>query len=343
MPFSYIDSPARNSALGRLNGGEGDGMLGLHPANKLVRAVASLVAPIVLGLISFSAMPAQDLPDWQTKAGSKMAFEVASIKPSQGVFVPSNVALTPWDDYSPTNGRFRGDATLSTYIQFAYKLWPNEMQSRELSRLPQWVSTDHYSVEARAASTNPTKDQVRLMVQSLLAERFRLAAHFEAREVPVFELMLAQPGKPGPRLVPHADGPPCDKPGTSPGEGLPGFPGDCHSLSAIDKPGAIPGSMLVVVGSRDISTDVLAGALSILPLGVGRPVIDKTGLAGRFDFTLEWAREPRAPAASEAPPPAPSGPTPIGALRDQLGLKLAPSKASLPILFIDKVERPSDN
>jgi uncharacterized protein (TIGR03435 family) len=299
--------------------------------------------PIVIGVFSLPAMRAQNVPDWQTKAGSKMAFEVASVKPSQGAFAPSNVALTPWDDYGSTNGRFRADSTLSTYIEFAYKLWPNEMQSRELSRLPKWVSTDRYSIEARAATANPTKDQMRLMVQQLLAERFQLAAHFEAREVPVFELKLAQPGKRGPALVPHADGPPCDKPGAPPGEGLPGFPGDCHSLSAIDKPGGAPGTMLVVVGSRDVSTDVLAGALSILPLGVGRPVIDKTGLTGRFDFTLEWAREPRAPAASDAPPPAPSGPTPIEALREQLGLKLEPSKAALPVLFIDKVERASEN
>jgi bla regulator protein blaR1 len=72
-------------------------------------------------------------------------------------------------------------------------------------------------------------------------------------------------------------------------------------------------------------------------------VIDHTGLTGRFDFTLEWAREPWASATSDAPPPAPSGPTPIEALRDQLGLKLEPSKTSLSVLVIDKVERPSDN
>jgi len=314
---------------------------GLHPAKKVRAgvALAALAMPIVIGVFSLPAMRAQDVPDWQTKAGSKMAFEVASVKPSQGAFVPSNVALTPWDDYGATNGRFRADTTLSEYIQFAYKLWPYEMQSRELSRLPKWASTDRYSIEARAATANPTKDQIRLMVQSLLAERFQLSAHFEAHEVAVFELKLAQPGKLGPKLVPHADGPPCDKPGLSPGEGLPGFPGDCHSLMAIGK----PGTMLMLVGSRDVATDALAGALSMLPLGLGRPVIDKTGLMGRFDFTLEWAREPRAAAASDVPPPPPSGPTPMEALRDQLGLKLEPSKASLPLLSIDKVERPSEN
>lgn len=316
-------------------------MPALHIRKQLVCSGvgAALVIAAAIGIFSLSAARAQNLADWQTKAGSKITFEVASVKPSQGAPVPSNVALTPWDDYSATNGRFGADATLSSYIQFAYKLWPTEIQSRELSRLPKWVSTDRYRIEARAATPKPTKDQLRLMVQSLLAERFQLASHFEAREVPVFELKLAQPGKLGPSLVPHADGPPCDKPGASPGAGLPGFPGDCHSLSAIDK----PGTMLIMVGSRDVTMDVLAGACSMLHLGLSRPVVDETGLTGRFDFTLEWAREPQAPAASDAPPLPPSGPSPIEALRDQLGLKLEPSKASLPVLVIDKVERPSQN
>lgn len=319
-------------------------LVGRSRGKKLVlaaAAIASVATPFFVGILNAPAVRAQNATDWQTKAGGKMAFEVASVKPSKGAVVPSNLSLTPWDDYSATNGRFRADAALSTYIEFAYKLWLNDLQSREFSHLPKWVATDRYSIEARAASGNPTKDQMRLMVQSLLADRFRLAAHFEAREVPVFDLRLAKAGQPGPKLISHADGPPCDKPGTSPGEGLPGFPLDCHSLSAIDK----PGTMLVLVGSRDVTMDMLAGTLSsLISSGPGRPVIDKTGLTGRFDFTLEWAREPRGPAASDSPAPAaPAGPTQIEALRDQLGLKLEPTKASLPILVIDRVERPSEN
>lgn len=286
---------------------------------------------------------AQDAPDWQTRAGGTMAFEVASVKPSRGAFEPSNVPLTPWDDFSATNGHFRADATLSTYIQFAFKLWANELQSRELSRLPKWVSSDRYSIDAKTARGNPTKDQIRLMVQSLLAERFQLASHFETRDAPVYELRLSKPDHLGPKLIRHADGPPCDKPGNPPGDGLPGFPGDCHSLAAIDK----PGTTLIMVGSRDVSMDVLAGGLSMLMAsGLGRPVIDKTGLEGRFDFTLEWAREPRGSAAapSDSPVPVPpAGPTPFEALRDQLGLKLEPTKATISILAIDKLERPSEN
>jgi bla regulator protein BlaR1 len=300
-----------------------------------------MATQIIVGILNAPAIRAQDANDWQARAGGRMAFDVVSVKPGKGAIVASNPSLTPWDDYSATNGRFTSDSTLSEYIQFAYKLWGNELQSRELSHLPKWADTDRYSVEARAATGNPTKDQMRLMVQSLLADRFQLAAHLEAREVPVFELRLARAGKAGPKLISHADGPRCDKPGTSPGDGLPGFPADCHSLSAIDK----PGTKLILIGSRDVTMDVLAGALSsLITSGLGRPVIDKTGLTGRFDFTLEWAREPRGLAASDSPvPPPPSGPTPLEALRDQLGLRLEPTKASLRILVIDRVERPSEN
>lgn len=267
-----------------------------------------------------------------------MAFEVASIKPSKGAAAPSNRLPNPWEDRNETGSRFRADATLSGYIQFAYKLWPNEAQNRELARLPKWAAGDRYSIEARAAS-NPTEDQVRLMVQSLLADRFHLQAHFDSREVAVFELKLRKAARPGPKLVPHADGPPCDKPGRSPGDGLPGFPPDCHSLSAIAK----PGTALVLVGSRDVTVKMLAGVFSsIVPLDLGRPLVDKTGLTGRFDFTLEFAPESRTP--SDAPvASAPAGPTPLDALRDQLGLMLEAARDSLPILVIDRVERPSEN
>jgi uncharacterized protein (TIGR03435 family) len=92
---------------------------------------------------------------------------------------------------------------------------------------------------------------------------------------------------------------------------------------------------------------VLAGTLSAVlggPLAFGRPIIDKTGLTGRFDFTLEWARERRtADGAESQVASAPIGPTAVEALRDQLGLKLESTKAAIPILVIDKVERPSEN
>src|SRR5579863_2260586 len=154
---------------------------------------------------------AQDGADWQTSAGGKMSFDVASVKPSKGAFVPPDFPLDFGDGYRATGGYFKADFPLWTYIQFAYKILPGEEQNRETqAHLPGWARTDRYTIDARAPSANPTKDQMRLMMQSLLAERFHLAAHFETREQPVLALTLAKPGKVGPKLRPHGDGPSCD-------------------------------------------------------------------------------------------------------------------------------------
>jgi hypothetical protein len=114
-------------------------------------ALAGLGTPIVVGILNAPAIRAQDAIDWQARAGGKMAFDVASIKPSKGAFVPSNFPLDPSDNYGATNGRLSADDTLAEYVEFAYKVWGNEVQSRAFSHLPKWVNSDRYTMEARAA------------------------------------------------------------------------------------------------------------------------------------------------------------------------------------------------
>src|SRR5579884_1780205 len=93
---------------------------------------------------------------------------------------------------------------------------PSPEQMRAMTaHLPKWVTADGFDIEARAPNSNVTKDQMRLMMQSFLAERFRLAAHFETPTLPVLALILAKPGKPGPNLLPHDKGPPCNLPATT--------------------------------------------------------------------------------------------------------------------------------
>lgn len=288
------------------------------------------------------AMRAQDAADWQAKAGGKMAFDVASVKPYKGQFVPPSFPLEASDSYRSTGGLLRAAFPLSVYIEFAYKLWPDEEEAREIARLPKWVTEDRYLIEARAASGTVTKDQMRLMMQSLLAERFGLAAHFESREARVFALTLAKSGKTGAKLIPHAEGPPCDQPGPSPAHGLAGFPPGCDLISAIRE----PDTGLFLLGARDVTMDALASSLSVLPLQLGRSVIDRTGLKGRFDFTLEFARETSGPPRADgsgAAAAAPDGPGAIEALRDQLGLKLEATQGTVRVLVVDQVERPTAN
>jgi hypothetical protein len=163
----------------------------LDRGRKLLLAIAALMSlalPIAFGLERAAQIPAQTVgePDWQVKAGGKMAFEVASIHLSKpDAFFPPTFALSTDGSYVENAGHFRAVFPLTVYFQFAYKWMPTSEQGQELvASLPKWVNTDYFVIEARAPG-NPTKDQMRLMMQSLLAERFHLTMHYETRPSPV--------------------------------------------------------------------------------------------------------------------------------------------------------------
>ena len=155
-------------------------------------------------------------PQWQIDAGGKLEFDVASIKPNRsGDPAHANINLSDLEEYTPTGGLLSAvDLPLATYLGFAYKL---TFSQRDLLRpqLPKWATTDRFDIQAKAAG-NATRDQMRLMMQSLLAARFKLAVHTETRELPVFGLVLEKPGKMGPYLAPFSDATSCASP---PGSG----------------------------------------------------------------------------------------------------------------------------
>lgn len=279
---------------------------------------------------------AQDAPAWQTAAGGTMSFEVASVKPSgDAKFVPPAFPLDAGDAYKQNGGRFSADFPLSVYISFAYKLnlTPDERQAM-VAKLPKWVASERFTIQAKAATENPTKDQMRLMMQTLLGERFGLKAHFETQEVPVFALTLVKSGKMGPKLKPHSEGPACD---AEPSPGV--VPPRCEVMMMVVRP-----NRMRMAGSRNTTIDLIAGALPTMTSTIGRPVLDQTGLSGRFDFTLEWTPE----AADSGPQPAadstvPEGPSFIQAVREQLGLKLDATRGPVRVLVVDQVKRPTEN
>jgi uncharacterized protein (TIGR03435 family) len=278
----------------------------------------------------------------------KISFDVASIRQSKpGTSAPMpNFALDNGDSFTSLGDpgrRFTADFPLPVYIQFAYKLslTPEQTDSM-LAHLPKWVATDYFEIHAKVEG-NPTKDQMRLMMQSLLADRFKLAVHFETQQVPVFALVLEKPGRAGPRLRPHADGPPCDvhMPMPAPGNAANSdavFPRICDAFIKIPAP-----NHEMLLGSRNTTMKLIADSLPSLG-GLGRPVVDQTGLSGRFDFTLQWTPESNGLAQSGANAPLDSpGTTFLEALKDQLGMKLKPAKAPQDVLVVDHVEKPSGN
>src|ERR1051326_7033459 len=115
----------------------------------------------------------------QTPPTQKLSFEVASIKLGTGKFQPTNFPLDISDSVSfsggaAPHGRLINDAPLLNYIQFAYKLWLTRQKMNVLlAHVPKWASTENYAINAKAEG-NPTKDEMRLMMQSLLADRFKL-------------------------------------------------------------------------------------------------------------------------------------------------------------------------
>jgi uncharacterized protein (TIGR03435 family) len=185
---------------------------------------------------------------------------------------------------------------------------------REPNRIigaPKWMADAMYDIKAKVSAEDlatysklGNDDRLR-MLQSMLADRFRLKAHIESRELPIFELVVA---KGGPKLkVPTPDEE--DKARMMGGRG--------GKITAIDVP--------------------LTSLPWMLNNEVGRTVVDKTGLTGKYDFTLEYV--PAAKAAADTS----GGPSIFTALEEQLGLKLEPAKAQMDVLVVDSIDQPQAN
>jgi uncharacterized protein (TIGR03435 family) len=240
---------------------------------------------------------------------------------------------------------------LAVYVAFAYKLDNTQMRA-VLAQMPNWTRQTFFDIEARPAGTDLTRDQVRLMMQSLLADRFKLAVHFETRDGPAFALVLAKTGKLGSQMRNYPDGFRCSDAPMGVGRGGPAavvptvdggrFPASCGQISGMTP--TAPG--LLRQGGRDVSMESIAAWISTLG-GLDRPLIDRTGLIGMFDVSVE-SEVPLPPAGDTGAVPAAQPTSSLGAdfldaLNDQLGLKLQSIIAPVAMLVIDHVEQPSPN
>jgi uncharacterized protein (TIGR03435 family) len=255
------------------------------------------------------------------------AFEVASVRPNKSNDpANSRFPLGPGDAYVPGNLFSATNQPLIAYLRFAYKLGQGDLLS-----LPGWVYSDSFDIEARAQG-NPTKDQMRVMMRSLLADRFKLTTHTERQKKPVFNLVLAKERKTGPQLqLDPAGG--CSTPSRL---DLPSIP--CGSVGPVSASAPERGRLV----GRSVTIGQIAGILANPFTRVDRPVMDRTGLTGVFDFSLEWSltrdSAQQAPLQSDD-----DGPGFFQALEKQLGLKLVSATALVDVLVIDRVQHPEDN
>lgn len=324
----------------------------LRPFLKLVYLVilCGLVLPDSSSLLLIRAQsaapqsPSLNHEEWEKVAGGKRQFDIASVKENnsgQGVREYCNVPLGPGHDYVDNGGLFScTNLLLVAYMTFAYKITYSERQAF-VAQLPKWVLTDRYDIQARSEG-RPTKDQMRLMMQSLLADRFKLAVHFETRQIPVLALEMIKAGSMGPMIHPHPANVLCNaQPAPATGPGVPmqlpedGFP-YCGGVGGMNP--TVPGRFRM--GGRDVTTLLIATQMTG---AVDRPVLDRTGLTGTFDFTLEWMPDLDGPSDGSAFQPDATGPTFLEALKDQLGLKLVPQTGPVDVLVIDHVEEPTPN
>jgi uncharacterized protein (TIGR03435 family) len=215
---------------------------------------------------------------------------------------------------SATDGYFRTqNVTAMDLLQWAYNL----PDSRIRGGLP-WLHTVRFDIEAkpdpavndklRALDSVQAREIERHMVQSLLKDRFALKAHEDTHVEPVYELVVV---KDGPRF----------------------------QASQVNGTTVSGGKGQMRVAGSDHTLALLAEQLSRM---VGRVVLDKTGIDGRFDLTLTWTPDDST-GAGRASPPENSGPSIFTALQEQLGLKLKPAKGPVLILVIDQISMPSQN
>lgn len=248
------------------------------------------------------------------------AFEVASIRRNISGQQQGGGLAAP-----QPGGRFIAiGATLQRLIGDAYD------ETYQILGGPDWIDSARFDVNARATSER-TPVEIRRMLRSLLAARFNLLAHTEQREMPAYALTVVRADRRlGSKLT--ASDAKCAEDARTFFPGAPGFPPPCGDFRLGAR----------ALTARGVSMTTLA---RLLGDRAGRPGLDRTGLTGVYDFSLEWSSDiglNRAPGDSAgADDLRPDGLSLFTALQDQLGLRLDATRAAVPILVVDRAEMPT--
>jgi len=296
----------------------------------LISSPARRIAGIAVAALACLGLAQAQAPD------PKLVFEVASVKPSP-----------PYDPAVGMVVRMRGgpgtndpgritieNFSLPNLIRAAYALRSYQFSAPNLSE------TETFNISAKVPD-GTTKEQSLVMLQNLLAERFKLVVHHEQKEIPVFELVVSKGGS---KMTPPPSknddsAPPPPPPNTARLPGPPALGADGYPvLGAQQKNG-----MAVMNGRARMraSNESMAKFATALAGQTGRPVEDKTGLEGEYNIELYWSSEGARPNAAVD---LDTGPTLMEAIQDQLGLKLQQTKGQVDILVVDHVEKtPTEN
>jgi len=300
--------------------------------------VAAIAIPVGIGIITSPRLVAQIVPP----AADSPTFEIASVKPTAGGGGRIGMGGSP--------GRVNMTGmNVSRLITQTY-----EIHDSQIIGGPDWLGTQGYDINATLTGT-PSPDQRRMMMKALLRDRFKLTFHSEKRDLPLYALIVQRSdGRLGPGLkrIPDDE---CPPPGSNRGARPGGPPPPAASPfdpNAVAACGSIifgPGRLL----AHGVPIDMLARTLGTLPAltSFNRPVTNLTKLEGVYDFDFRFANDfgRGGPPPPGSPAAAPNAITPgdepalFTALQEQLGLKLNPQRATLDVLVIDSIERPTEN
>lgn len=205
------------------------------------------------------------------------------------------------------------NTTLNNLITFAY-----DLHERQIAGGPEWAATQKYDVTGQPEAPGiPSITQLRGMIRQLLTDRFKLTFHREPREMAVYAIVVGTTG---------------------------------HKLTKNDNnPNGLPGLIFRGLGNLPVTNATIGDFAGVLQSAVmDRPVVDKTGLTGKWDFVIRWTPDESqfGGLGVRVPPPTDDPNAPPGiftAFTDQLGLKLDPTRAAVDVVVIDKVEKPSEN
>jgi uncharacterized protein (TIGR03435 family) len=254
-------------------------------------------------------IPAPPPPRKLMPADADPSFEVATIKPNDSGATSMQVLTFRGRNFITVN------SSLADLIMFAYSV-----QMKQIIGAPDWIERDRYDINATPdREGTPSADQVRLMIRKLLADRFQLKFHHDKRELSAFVLTV---GKDGSKLKPAQPN------------------GNLHGI------GMQPAESGAMMFANNSPISAFTSFLQSLVLD--RPVVDQTGLTGRYDLTVTFTPDdslfnghpPAFPKLAEGVEAAPNF---FDAIQQQLGLKLTVKKTQVDVLAIDHVEKPSAN
>jgi uncharacterized protein (TIGR03435 family) len=257
-------------------------------------------------ILTLSTLLAISLHHGHCEDLAKPAFEVASITPCKPGTPEPPGEHAGMSDFTSTGGRFKASATTVKFLlEWAYGIQPSQ-HSNGPSSIQTWIETDRYDFAAKAEG-NPSEAQMKLMVQTLLADRFKLKIHREMKKVPVYIISV---GKTAPKLFPPKEG-------------------EVHSMHVAPTSGGDQKTASFhVVATRF----TLAQLIDTFGRQMGRVMVNETGMNGEYDFSVDLTPDESRPNPLDAS-------LLITAMRDQLGLTVKAQEAPVDFLVIDSAEK----